>query len=103
MIRFTTPTHAHRVKGIDLTGCDVWVSYEQGLANVNVKAAAVEYDGQDTVVTVPLTQLQTARFKDGRAMVQINWIHPDGKRNAVRPKEMKIVGNLLKKAVGYGD
>lgn len=32
MIRYTTPTHEHKVKGIDLSGCDVWVSYQQGQA-----------------------------------------------------------------------
>lgn len=103
MIRFTTPTHEHKVKGIDLTGCDVYVSYEQGLTSVDIKASDVSYDGEDTTVTVPLTQLQTAKFRVGKVTVQINWVYSDGKRNAVGTKEMEISRNLMQKVVEYGD
>ena len=103
MIRFTTPTHVHKVKGIDLTGCDVYVSYEQGLTSVDIKAQDLSYDGEDTTVTVPLTQLQTSKFRVGKVTVQINWVHSDGKRNAVGTKEMEISRNLMQKVVKYGD
>lgn len=103
MIRFTTPTHVHKVKGIDLTGCDVYVSYEQGLTSVDIRPDAVSFDGEDTEITVPLTQLQTSRFRVGKVTVQINWVHPDGKRNAVDTKEMDISRNLMQKVVKYGD
>lgn len=103
MIRYTTPTHEHKVKGIDLTGCDVYVSYQQGLTSVDVKAQSVSYDGEDTTITVPLTQLQTAKFKVGKAEVQINWIYQNGKRDAVNAKEMEITKNIMQRVVGYGD
>lgn len=96
MIRYTTPTHEHRVKGIDLTGCDVWVSYEQGFAQVDARGA-VEYDGSDSTVTVALTQRQTARFKEGKVLVQINWVYPNGKRDATEKKVMRVLGNLLER------
>lgn len=103
MIRFTTPTHEHKVKGIDLTGCDVYVSYEQGLVSVDVKATEVSYDGSDSTVTVELTQEQSGRFREGKALVQINWVYPDGKRDATVKKDMDVTGNLLSKVVEHGD
>lgn len=96
MIRFTTPTHEHIVKGIDLSGCEVWVSYEQGLSEVNAKAT-VEFDGTDSTVTVSLTQKQTARFHEGAVQVQINWLYPNGKRDATGKKELQMLDNLLER------
>lgn len=101
MIRYTTPTHTHRVVGIDLTSCDVWVSYEQGLAQVDLKGS-VELDGSDSLVTVSLTQKQTARFKEGALLAQINWVYPNGKRDATDKKEMPVKGNLMAREVPYG-
>ena len=102
MIRFTTPTHEHKVKGIDLTGCDVYVSYEQGLASVDILADDVVFDGNDTLVTVSLTQLQTSKFRVGKADVQINWVYFDGVRNGTTVKQVEITPNLLKRVVSYG-
>lgn len=96
MIRFTTPTHEHKVKGIDLTGCEVWVSYEQGLAEVNAKGA-VEYDGADSIVTVSLRQRETARFHKGKVSVQINWVYPNGKRDATEIKQLDMLDNLFER------
>lgn len=96
MIRYTTPTHEHRIKGIDLSGCEVWVSYEQGLAEVNAKAS-VEFDGTDSIATVSLTQGETARFREGTVYVQINWVWPNGKRDATVKKELPMLGNLLER------
>lgn len=96
MIRYTTPTHAHKVKGIDLSGCEVWVSYEQGIADVNARAS-VEFDGTDSIVTVSLTQRQTARFHEGKVQVQINWLYPNGKRDATVKKELQMLDNLLER------
>ena len=101
MIQYTTPTHTHRVKGIDLTGCDVWVSYEQGTVQVDLKGA-VEIDGEDSLVTVSLTQKQTARFREGTLLAQINWVYPNGNRDATDKKEMPVRGNLMAREVPYG-
>lgn len=96
MIRYTTPTHEHKVKGIDLSGCDVWVSYQQGQANLNCRAE-VEYDGEDSLVTVSMTQAETARFREGVVSVQINWLYPNGRRDATTRKDMEVLDNLLAK------
>lgn len=102
MIRYTTPTHLHRVKGIDLTGFDVWVSYEQGMASLDVKASKVELDGEDTLIYVSFDQGQTARFREGRASVQINWVDQRGQRDATTVKEIPVGPNLLGRTVAHG-
>lgn len=103
MIQYTTPTNKHVVKGIDLTGCDVWVSYEQGKRELDMKAADVAFDGEDTTITVRFTQGQTASFKVGEAKVQVNWVYPDGTRDATGQKSVRIEPNLLNREVEYGD
>lgn len=103
MIQYTTPTNKHIVKGIDLTGCDVWVSYEQGRVELDIKAADVAFDGEDTTVAVRFTQAQTAGFRPGEAKVQVNWVYPDGARDATRQKTVEVEPNLLNREVEYGD
>lgn len=103
MIQYTTPTNRHIVKGIDLTGCDVWVSYEQGKRELDIKAADVTFDGEDTIVTVKFTQEQTSAFKVGDVKFQVNWVYPDGTRDATSQKTTKMEPNLLNKVVEYGD
>lgn len=101
MIRFTTPTHTHRIKNVDLSGCDVWVTYQQCSYQLDLKGT-VETDGNDTLVTVNFTQEQTASFCEGRVTVQINWVYPDGARDATRQKQMAVGSNLMAREVGYG-
>lgn len=101
MIEWTTPTHRHVVRGIDLSAYDVYVSYKQGRTELSIAADSVEYDGTDTTVTVSLTQRQTGQFKAGTAKVQINWVTPDGKRDAVLVKSVEVDENLMQKEVRY--
>lgn len=101
MIQWTTPTHRHTVRGIDLSGYDVYVSYKQNRNELSVKAAEVTFDGSDTTVTVNLSQKQTGSFKAGTVKVQINWVTPDQKRDAVLVKSVEVDENLMAKEVGY--
>ena len=103
MIQYTTPTNTHIVKGIDLTGCDVWVSYEQGKVEVDIKASDISFDGEDTTLSVTLTQEQTASFRVGKVTHQVNWVYPDGSRDATNQKIITVEPNLLNKVVNYGD
>lgn len=106
MRRFTTPTHELVVRGIDLTGMDVYVTYEQGCRKVTMQPEEVAYDADsgNTTVTVSLSQLQTAQFKPGkRAQVQVNFIDVDGKRNATTVREVNITQNLLDEELTYGE
>lgn len=98
MRRYTTPTNKLVVKGKDLTGTDVYVTYSQGNGAGrivrSIEAETVTFDGEDTEVTVSLSQLETARFSVGSCSVQVNWI-VDGKRNATTIAQVPVEANLL--------
>lgn len=83
IIRYTSPVDAFVIEGIDLTGCVVWVSYEQGQRQLDVPAE-VSYDGSDTHLSVHLSQEETGLFFEGVVSVQVNWIYPDGQRDATK-------------------
>ena len=102
MVRFTTPTDTYKVIGVDLTGCKVWISYQQGARELDVEADTITYDGEDSIVSVELTQAQTAAFREGRKLlVQINWIYLNGKRDATVQAEVDVMGNLLERELTY--
>lgn len=102
MVRYTTPTDTYRVLGVDLTGCNVWVSYQQGARELDVETDAITYDGEDSIVEVELTQAQTAAFREGRKLlVQVNWVYPTGKRDATVQAEVDVMGNLLERELTY--
>ena len=114
MRRYTTPTQVLTCKGVDLTGCNVWVTYSQGLqqgtvtpannvCTIRADALTVESDGTDTTIEVPLTQLQTARFATGRANVQVNWMDSDNVRGATNIGHFTVDQNLLEMEVSYAD
>ena len=103
VIQYTTPIERAVVEGVDLTGCDVWLSFQQGRRELDVKASSVTYDGEDTTVEVPLTQLQTAGFKAGTVQMQCNWVTPEGSRDATVLAEVEWGLNLLERVVEYGE
>lgn len=102
MIRYTTPTDELIVKGVDLTGCEVWASYRQRSKKLDVKADSVTYDGTDTTILVPLTQEQTGAFCCGQVAIQVNWLTPEGARDATTIKSVEVGGNLLDRVMEYG-
>lgn len=102
MRQFTTPTHTIRLKGVDLTGDNVYVTYTQGRTELEVTEVGVALDGEDTVLTVELTQEQTGGFAYQRTVeVQVNWVTPDGKRDATRIKTIPVDRNNLDRQVEY--
>ena len=103
VIQYTTPTERAVVEGADLTGCDVWVSFQQGRRELDVKASSVTYDGTDSTVEVPLTQLQTAGFRPGTVKLQVNWVTSTNERDATILAEVEWGENLLERVVEYGD
>lgn len=103
MIRYTTPTDELTVKGVDLTGYEVWASYRQRSHKLDVQADSVTYDGTDTTILVPLTQEQTGAFCAGQVSIQVNWLTPEGKRDATTIKTVEVGANLLDRVMEYGD
>lgn len=103
MIQYTTPTDELVVKGVDLTGYEVWASYRQRSRRLDVQAQSVTYDGEDTTIAIPLTQEQTGAFASGKVAVQVNWLTPEGARDATTIKEISVGSNLLDRVMEYGD
>jgi len=103
MIRYTTPTDELVVKGVDLTGYEVWASYRQRSKKLDVNAVDVSFDGTDTTILVPLTQEQTGTFYAGQVSIQVNWLTPEGKRDATTIKTVEVGANLLDRVMEYGN
>lgn len=102
MRRYTTPTVELAVQGIDLTGCEVWVTLEQRGDEITTRVGAddMAHDDEGTTITVGYTQEQTASLDEGRARLQVNWLDADGRRNATGIATVEVAGNLLGRTVG---
>ena len=101
MIRYTTESQSLYVKGVDLTQCDVYVTYRQADVTMEVTDVTVTFDGTDTLVVARLTQEQTARLQRGYAKVQINYVDVQGHRDATVEKEFYVHGNLLQRVLTH--
>lgn len=98
MRRYTTPTVELTVEGHDLTAASIYVTFRQRSKLLTIENPASELDGEDTVISVELGQLQTAQFTVGTCDVQVNWVE-DGMRNATNIAQLEIGGNLLEEEV----
>lgn len=100
MRRYTTPVLPLIVQGVDITDCDVYVTIAQKTHVLTVDDAAMELDGDgNTIITVDLSQFDTAEFREGSAKVQVNYIDGQGRRNATEEAVITIGGNLLDKVL----
>lgn len=98
MIRYTTPSYALTVDA-DLSGADeVHVTMKQCGVCIDIDDADAALDGESTVLTFGLSQEQSARFREGLADIQVNWMQ-DGKRNATTIKQVPVGRNLLERVV----
>lgn len=109
MITYTTPTETFTIRGINLTAMNVSVTYKQLQMThkttpivLTINNPTVTYSNGASVVTVKLTQAQTASFVEGTAKVMVNWIGSDGTRNATKPKEIDVTANFLQEVLTYG-
>lgn len=99
MRRFTTPTLTITVEGVDLTAQEVMVTFQQRNRKLTVERPAMELVDGDTVISVPLTQLQTGGFAEGSAEVQVNWLDGHGHRDATTIGAVQVERNLLAEVV----
>lgn len=70
MRRGTTPTFAFEVD-VDLTGWDVYVTFEQRKAEITRREPQIAPTETGCTCSVELTQAETLRFREGRAEVQL--------------------------------
>ena len=82
--RYSTPTHRLRVKGVDISEYDVFVTYKQGHVTktfsgeeVVMETETSEQEGEqvtDTIIFVHMGQADSSLFRDGDIEVQVNWL-----------------------------
>lgn len=102
MDRFTTPTKTIRVEGVDLTPYDMIVSLRQSVrgrpnaheVDIGLDGLTVEADGDDTLITLTLTQEQTGGFVPGEVEYQVNY-GADTARMATLVGSLTMGRNLL--------
>lgn len=105
MRRYTTPTIGVRLSGVDLTGCNVWLTLAQGSTTLNVRLDTSEdwqagTEGASGSVT--LTQDQSAMFEEDKDVeVEVNAISQDGHRWASDIKTKRFGRNLMSVRRGY--
>lgn len=80
MRRYSTPTVDIVLEGLDATAMRVDVTFEQRGRELVVEDATKALDGEDTVVSVPLTQVQTGNFTEGTVEVQLDLFDGNGHR-----------------------
>lgn len=102
MIQYTTPKTVLTVSGIDLTNYTVYVTFSQGNNKLTIENPEVTVDGENTVISVTLTQEQTGSFDYSLpCRVQVNWIDSDGTRNATMVKKTAVFENLLSEVIAH--
>lgn len=70
MRRGTTPTFSFEVDA-DLTGWDVYITFEQGSRTVTRRSPEIEQTEGGCICSVELTQAETLLFKPKRAQAQL--------------------------------
>lgn len=99
MRRFTTPTVTVEVEGVDLTTSTVLVTFQQRSNRLTVEGPTMALQGEDTIISIPLSQLQTGGFAEGGVEVQVNWLDGYGHRDATTVGAIQVERNLLAEVV----
>lgn len=99
MRRYTTPTVTVEVEGVDLTTSTVLVTFQQRSNRLTVEGPSMALQGEDTIISVPLSQLQTGGFAEGSVDVQVNWLDGYGHRDATTVAAIQVERNLLAEVV----
>lgn len=99
MRRYTTPTVTVEVEGVDLTASTVLVTFQQRNNRLTVEGPSMALQGEDTIISVPLSQLQTGGFAEGSVEVQVNWLDGYGHRDATTVGAIQVERNLLAEVV----
>lgn len=104
MIQYTTPTITLNIRGFTFPEeCDVYVTFKQGNVRIDKTDAEIIPTETGTTLKVPLTQAETGQFIMAcSVLVQVNWITPEGYRNATKIAQANAFENLLDRVIVYG-
>lgn len=102
--RYTTPTLEFEF-GLDLTNARLWLSIEQeDGVKIDKEVESFTVDQNVTSFSVTLTQEETAQFKPKKSVtIQLNYIFPDGSRDASSMTVVSTYDNLLNEVKRYAD
>lgn len=105
MRQFTTPTLPLMTEGVDITGADyIWVTFSDKTRNQVVTKDQsdlmnLEFDGENTIFDVRLTQEETGSFiVNAKVDVEVNWMI-GSQRLATEIKTLNVKENLLKQVM----
>ena len=101
--RYTTPTISFEVD-LDLTNAKLWLSLEQGAIELTKEIETFTVDDGKTSFDLTLSQEESAMFEAKPPIdVQLNYIFPDGSRDATEILRLSSYRNLLDEVKEYGD
>lgn len=93
MYRYTTPTLPVTIEDLDFTNVSTFrIAIEQGkvemLKIVDIGSASV--DAENRTIYVPLTQEETAAFKEGMVEVQVRIVFTSGAVQATKKVKLSV-------------
>lgn len=96
----TTQEVTITIKGWDLTGCDIYVTFKQDAKSVTKKTLdSVTYANRETKIVLTLSQEETMSFDENRkGRVQVRWIDASGDAHKTQTAQFDV-DELLYKAV----
>ena len=105
MINYTTPSLTLVVDNIDISAYDIYATLEQGLYKLTKTGDELTVNTEtvgektNTVITMTLTQEESAKFfYDKPVNAQVNWL-VDGSRFATDIKQIPVMRNLLNRVI----
>ncbi len=101
MIRYTTPTITLTINAVLPENAKAIVSLRQNRKQLD-KEVEIDRGEKTSTLVVELTQSESAAFvSDAPVLVQVNWITPDGDRDATKVASVVAFDNLLDKVISY--
>lgn len=104
MYGYTTPTVVLEVAGADLTGMEVFVTFERhGRVAATVRDPQVAYDAETGASTLVVGLGQaTSGALTGRVLVQVNAVDERGYRFCTDTAALEIGRNMMREVVEHG-
>ena len=101
--RGTTQLITITIKGWDLTGCDIYVTFKQGNnALTKTTMDSVVYANNETKLKLTLSQGDTLRFADNSdGQLQVRWIDSNGSALKTKVATFRTDEALYDKAIEW--
>ena len=105
MIKYTTPAITLKVKGMDISQSDAYVTLKQDPLKLTKSGADLTISTEtvqgvtNTIISFTLSQEETASFTQNLAVkIQVNW-YSNGTRLATKQKLISFQENLLDEVI----